>query len=146
MLRHVSWIFLSCLSHTPTRYQVLLTIAFQTAACIPAYFLRRRVFYKQNTAGFFSCSTYLLATTAAAAPLVLIDGVIFGIITYWCMGFAKDQNGLHFAIFLSHLIVVGWAMMAFFRLTTYLCPNLTMAAAASGMVTFFLLLFSGFSK
>jgi ABC-type multidrug transport system fused ATPase/permease subunit len=125
-------------------YQSLLTIAFQTAACIPAYFVRRRVFYKQKNAGFFSCSSYLLASTAAASPLVLLDSVLFGTIVYWCTGFARDDHGAHFFIFLAHLTLVGWAMMSFFKLTTFLSPDLTSAAAVSGIVTFFLLLFSGF--
>jgi len=125
-------------------YQSLLTVAFQTAACIPAYFVRRRVFYKQKNAGFFSCSSYLLASTFAASPLVLLDSVLFGTIVYWCAGFARDDHGLHFFVFLAHLTFVGWAMMSFFKLTTFLSPNLTSAAAISGIVTFFLLLFSGF--
>jgi len=125
-------------------YQSLLTIAFQTAACIPAYFVRRRVFYKQKNAGFFSCSSYLLASTAAASPLVLLDSVLFGTIVYWCTGFARDDHGAHFFVFLAHLTSVGWAMMSFFKLTTFLSPDLTSAAAVSGIVTFFLLLFSGF--
>jgi len=125
-------------------YQSLLTIAFQTAACIPAYFVRRHVFYKQKNAGFFSCSSYLLASTTASAPLVLLDAVLFGTLVYWCAGFARDQHGLHFFVFLAHLTMVGWAMMSFFKLTTFLTANLTSAAAASGIVTFFLLLFSGF--
>ncbi len=126
------------------RYQTLLTIAFQTAACVPAYFTHRRVFYKQKAAGFFSCSSYLVASTLAAAPLVLLDSVIFGTIVYWCMGFARDNNGLNFVIFLAHLSLLGWAMMCFFKLTTFLCPDLTTSAALSGVITFFLLLFSGF--
>ncbi len=125
-------------------YQSLLTVAFQTAACIPAYFVRRRVFYKQKNAGFFSCSSYLLASTFAASPLVLLDSVLFGTIVYWCAGFVRDNHGLHFFVFLAHLTLVGWAMMSFFKLTTFLSPNLTSAAAISGIVTFFLLLFSGF--
>lgn len=105
----------------------------QTAACVPAYFTHRRVFYKQKAAGFFSCSSYLLASTLAAAPLVLLDSVLFGTIVYWCMGFARDGNGLNFVIFLAHLTMLGWAMMCFFRLTTYLCPDLTTSAGLSGV-------------
>ncbi len=125
-------------------YQSLLTIAFQTAACIPAYFQKRKVFYKQKNAGFFSCSSYLLASTAAVAPLVLLDSTIFGAIVYWCTGFARDQHGLHFFVFLAHLTLLGWSMMSFFKLTTFVSPDLTSSAAVAGIVTFFLLLFSGF--
>lgn len=123
---------------------MLLTIAFQTAACVPAYFAHRSVFYKQRAAGFFSCSAYLVASTLAAAPLVLLDSAIFGGIAYWCMGFSRDGHGLLFLIFLAHLTLLGWAMMCFFKLSTFLCPDLTTSAALCGIVTFFLLLFSGF--
>lgn len=123
-------------------YQAILTIAFQTAACIPTYFNTRRVFYKQRAAGFFSCSSYLTAATLAGAPLVALDSALFGGLAYWCMGLAAGP--LPFWAFLGNLVAIGFAMMCFFKLTCYVCPILTTAVAAAGILTFFFLLFSGF--
>lgn len=129
--------------HTsPPSPTAILTIAFQTAACIPTYFAQRRVFYKQRAAGFFSCSSYLTAATLAGAPLVVLDSALFGGIAYWCMGLAP--GGVPFWAFLANLVAIGFAMMCFFKLTCYLCPILTTAVAAAGILTFFFLLFSGF--
>ncbi len=58
------------------------------------------------------------------------------------MGLAAGP--LHFWAFIANLIAIGFAMMAFFKLTCYLCPILTTAVAAAGIFTFFFLLFSGF--
>ena len=137
-------------------YQTILTVAFQTAACIPAYFAQRsvsshppithpptyhppthlkkqtgesstdkekqgssphppthppthlssyrRVFYRQREAGFFSPSAYLLSSTLAAAPLVVIDSAIFGAMVYWLMGFNRTGGGMHFWLFLVNLV------------------------------------------
>jgi hypothetical protein len=49
------------------------------------------------------------------------------------MGFSRASYGLHFWIFLANLCAIGWSMMAFFKLTTYLCPILTTTVAAAGM-------------
>ena len=87
-----------------------------------------------------------MASTLAAMPMVVVDSVVFGALVYWCMGFSRNDAGMHFWIFLAHLVVVGWAMMALFKLNTYLCPTLPGAVTAAGSITFLLLLFSGFSK
>lgn len=137
-------------------YQTILTIAFQSTAALPSYFNARPLFYKQREAGFFTCFPALLASTLVGFPLVVIDSLLFGSFVYFCTGFYEGAGGRegggqdiwesseHFGIFLLNLMAIGWAMMAFFRGTAFLCPSLTVVGAMAGIFVFSFLLFSGF--
>ncbi|KAI9985725.1 hypothetical protein PInf_005127 [Phytophthora infestans] len=110
-------------------------------ALIPSILATRNVVYKQRGANFYRTSSFVIASFVKEIPLVLVEILLFGTLTYWMCGFVASMQS--YLIYLLLLFVVNMAYIALFFFIASACPNINVANPIAMLAHLFLATFSG---
>lgn len=115
---------------------------------VPQQFEARSIFYKHQDANFFPTWSYVTGRSLAGLPIALIDGLLFGTITYWFVGMAGPQNGGYISTFFLYLFVMIMASLTAglaFSIFSAVVKDRSTAQAYMSITIVILVLFSGFT-
>ncbi|KAG3003959.1 hypothetical protein PC121_g14703 [Phytophthora cactorum] len=123
-------------------YTTVDTLSVAKFALIPSIFATRYVVYKQRGANFYRTSSFVVASSVKEIPLVVMEILLFGTLTYWMCGFVASVQS--YLIYQLLLFVVNMAYVAVFFFIASVCPNIIVANPISLLVLLFLATFSGY--
>ncbi|ETO65368.1 hypothetical protein F444_17315 [Phytophthora nicotianae P1976] len=123
-------------------YTAVDTLSVAKIALIPSILATRDVVYKQRGANFYRTSSIVIASSVKETPLVVMEILLFGTLTYWMCGFVSSVES--YLIYLLLLFVTNMAYIALFFFIALACPNINVANPISMLVLLFLATFSGF--
>ncbi|CAI9720232.1 broad substrate specificity ATP-binding cassette transporter ABCG2-like [Octopus vulgaris] len=122
---------------------IIVNQMFSSLSALDLFLKERVLFVRENSRGFYRCSSYFLAkVTCDIVPMRILPVTIFCIITYLMIGFKKDVN--HFFVYY---------ITVFFTTITASCVSFAISSGVSafavantliGLVFVFMMLFSGF--
>jgi ATP-binding cassette, subfamily G (WHITE), member 2, SNQ2 len=118
-------------------FNALLALAEMTAA-----FESKPILLKHKSFSFYRPAAYALARTVVDAPLVLIQVLIFDLITYFMSGLARTAS--QFFISILFLWIVTMTMYSFFRGVSAVCKSLDSATRITGIALQALIVYTGY--
>eukprot|EP00762_Andalucia_godoyi_P004610 ANDGO_05083.mRNA.1 ABC transporter G family member 15 len=115
-------------------------LSFMTVASLPELIVDRAIFTRERRNGSYRVSSYLMASTFASLPWILLITLLVSIIVYWWVGFVDGRFGYFFALLFGALFCAESIVVLIASSTRIFLLGL---AAASGMFGLFMLV-SGF--
>jgi ABC-type multidrug transport system permease subunit len=114
---------------------------------VPEQYAPRSIFYKHQDANFFPTWTFVAARSIAGIPLALMDGLIFGTITYWCVGLSYNNGATaaNFFMFLLLLVTCSVTSGLVFSVLSSTIKEKSTAQACMTAIMILLALFCGFT-
>lgn len=109
---------------------------------LQVFHLEKVVFLRERASKTFRVSSYYLAKTFAEIPSSVIFPFLFGVISYWMIGFRADA-GAFFTYILITVILSNTAQALGFVLSAG-TPNQNVTLAIAPLLTTLLMLFGGF--
>ena len=130
-----------CCEAVPTTFQEffsvsLYSLTFITFICnasIPFAYLSRGVVYKHTNASLYGEWTYVLANTAAQAPLHIASDILFATPLYFLAQYAQD--GGRWVFFCLVVILQDLLSSSLYRAMTFASPTDETAMIGSGLFT-----------
>lgn len=116
--------------------------AFSSFASLNLFLQERELFHRERESGTYRTSSYFFSKTIVEAPLQLFFPILFGVISYWMIGFQSDPT--KFAIYIAGLITFMAVAASVFMLIGALAPNIQVAQILAPIFTVLFLLFGGF--
>ena len=100
-------------------------------------FVPRAIFYKQQDANMFPSWTYVIGRSIASIPNALIDGLLFGTITYWFVGLAYNDGAsiANYFIFILLLFCISLSAGLLFSVYSSCVGDATIAQAAMAVTS-----------
>ncbi|CAI0473689.1 unnamed protein product [Linum tenue] len=124
-------------------FSAVTFLGVQNASSVqPVVAIERTVFYRERAAGMYSALPYAYAQVMIEIPYILVQSVVYGVITYSMMGFeweAKKFLWYIFFMFFSLLYFTYYGMM-----TVAITPNHHIASIISSFFYSIWNLFAGF--
>eukprot|EP01117_Protostelium_nocturnum_P006317 TRINITY_DN227_c0_g2_i2.p1 TRINITY_DN227_c0_g2~~TRINITY_DN227_c0_g2_i2.p1 ORF type:complete len:1432 (-),score=505.14 TRINITY_DN227_c0_g2_i2:66-4361(-) len=123
-------------------FSALLFNAFTSQAELPNSFFGRRTLQKHRSYAMYHPSAYHLAQVASDIPVVLVQVIIFSLITYFMFGLAL--SGGQFFVYMFILFISSMCITNFFRVFGNVTPSLYVAQQFMTIVLILMICYSGY--
>lgn len=111
---------------------------------MPICYSQKAVYYKHADANFYPTTAFTISQSIVLYPLQLVENLVFSIIVYWAAGLAGDFNGSRFLCFCLLMFTTNVTLSQFFRLISFVFPDIDSATPVAALMVFAMVLFSGF--
>lgn len=108
----------------------------------PMVGIERTVFYRERAAGMYSAIPYALAQVAIEIPYVMVQTLVYGLITYSMINF--EWTGLKFFWYCYYMFFMFICFTYYGMMMVALTPNTEIASIVASFFYSFFNLFSGF--
>ncbi|XP_009343426.2 pleiotropic drug resistance protein 1 [Pyrus x bretschneideri] len=124
-------------------YTAVLFLGVQNATSVqPIVAIERTVFYREKAAGMYSALPYAFAQVLIELPYILLQAVVYGVITYVMIGFDMTLVKFFWYIFFMYFTLLYFTFYG--MMTVAVTPNHHVAAIVSSAFYALWNLFSGF--
>ncbi|EIE26053.1 ATP-binding cassette transporter [Coccomyxa subellipsoidea C-169] len=134
---------LGVLQVAASQYLAALIIGFVNSATVqPVIAIERTVFHREKAAGMYASFPYALAQGDVELPYIVVQTVIWSLITYFMMGFELQAGKFFWYLLFTLLTMLYYTFYGL--LAVVLSPNLQISSVASTLFYAIWNLFSGF--
>ncbi|XP_050384706.1 pleiotropic drug resistance protein 1-like isoform X2 [Argentina anserina] len=124
-------------------YTAVLFLGVQNAFSVqPVVSVERTVFYREKAAGMYSALAYAFAQVTIELPYVLVQALVYGVITYLMIGFERKFVKFFWYIFFTYFSLAYFTFYG--MMTVAVTPNYQIASIVSTLFYGAWNLFAGF--
>jgi len=123
-------------------FSAILQNSFMSQAELPACFFGRSVLQKQKSYAMYHPAAFHIAQVILDVPILLVQVILFSVITYWMYGLQPDAG--KFFIYVFTIFITAMCLTAFFRALGNLSPSLFLSQQVMGMALVTLLIYCGY--
>ncbi|XP_062008275.1 pleiotropic drug resistance protein 1-like [Rosa rugosa] len=124
-------------------FTAVIFLGVQNATSVqPIVAIERTVFYREKAAGMYSALAYAFAQVTIELPYILVQAVVYGVITYLMIGFERTFVKIFWYIFFMFFTLAYFTFYG--MMAVAVTPNHHIATIVSSAFYAIWMLFSGF--
>ncbi|KAM5578905.1 pleiotropic drug resistance protein 1-like [Rosa sericea] len=124
-------------------FTAVIFLGVQNATSVqPIVAIERTVFYREKAAGMYSALAYAFAQVTIELPYILVQALVYGVITYLMIGFERTFVKIFWYIFFMYFTLAYFTFYG--MMAVAVTPNHHIASIVSSAFYAIWMLFSGF--